>query len=368
MKKLFALVLAMLLLSGCAAAPAETTAGTEPAPSVTTAPRTEPTAPPATAPTTLPTEPAVPYDTFFSQEIVRPVDYHFYRLFLSNDQITGPDKGTFFYLVDDSSLEFLVVDPELLGYVVLCSRDGDIALRPLSDEKMSVAKPASAEYCAAISEDHSVLWKLPYAENAQPEALYTDPFSRISQPYFFENCLFFLAGVDEDTDGIYRLYVPENRLDLLVKDLPPMTGDLDVTYDVISNVTVAWEIYYKITEAQMEEYWETPGLISGSTPHEFCQEMSENPDIQVADLKDGPNREWMHRYERELDGLLYEDQGKYSIFRYYADFLTGETREAYGYPTWSLYPRVYYPDGSMRTSDEDMNYQLWWLDSYYQKK
>lgn len=147
-----------------------------------------------------------------------------------------------------------------------------------------------------------------------------------------------------------------------------MTGDLDVTYDVISNVTVAWEIYYKITEAQMEEYWETPGLISGSTPHEFCQEMSENPDIQVADLKDGPNREWMHRYERELDGLLYEDQGKYSIFRYYADFLTGETREAYGYPTWSLYPRVYYPDGSMRTSDEDMNYRLWWLDSYYQKK
>lgn len=46
MKKLFALVLAMLLLSGCAAAPTETTAGTEPAPSVTTAPRTEPTAPP----------------------------------------------------------------------------------------------------------------------------------------------------------------------------------------------------------------------------------------------------------------------------------------------------------------------------------
>ena len=39
MKKLFALVLAMLLLSGCAAAPAETTAGTETPPSVTTAPQ-----------------------------------------------------------------------------------------------------------------------------------------------------------------------------------------------------------------------------------------------------------------------------------------------------------------------------------------
>ena len=73
MKKLFALVLAMLLLSGCAAAPAETTAGTEPAPSVTTAPRTEPTAPPATAPTTLPTEPVKSYESFFSEEIACPV-------------------------------------------------------------------------------------------------------------------------------------------------------------------------------------------------------------------------------------------------------------------------------------------------------
>ena len=74
MKKLSALVLAMLLLSGCAAAPAETTARTETPPSVTTAPSTEPATEPTTVPTTAPTEPAVPYDTFFSQEIVRPVE------------------------------------------------------------------------------------------------------------------------------------------------------------------------------------------------------------------------------------------------------------------------------------------------------
>ena len=67
MKKLFALGLAVLLLSGCAAAPAETTAGTEPAPSVTTAPTTEPT-----APTTLPTEPVKSYESFFSEEITFP--------------------------------------------------------------------------------------------------------------------------------------------------------------------------------------------------------------------------------------------------------------------------------------------------------
>ena len=368
MKKLFALVLAVLLLSGCAAAPAETTAGTETPPSVTTAPSTEPATEPTTVPTTAPTEPAVPYDTFFSQEIVRPVDYYFYRLFLFNNQITGPDKGTFFYLVDNSSLEFLVVDPELLGYVVLCSRDGDIALRPLSDEKMSVAKPASAEYCAAISEDHSVLWKLPYAENAQPEALYTDPFSRISQPYFFENCLFFLAGVDEDTDGIYRLYVPENRLDLLVKDLPPMTGDLDVTYDVISNVTVAWEIYYKITEAQMEEYWEAPDLMGGKSPQGFFSDVLGQPDVTLAYLEENKYTEELWQYRSALGRYLY-GQDTDVIHRYYRNFLTGEERECSGCYTWEAgVVSVVYPDGTRRPVEENSNSELWWLDSYYQKK
>ena len=103
MKKLSALVLAMLLLSGCAAAPAETTAGTEPAPSVTTVPRTVPTAPPATAPTTPPTEPAVPYDTFFSQEIVRPVEEQDGRLFFGNVRIYGPSDDLSYIRVDDFS-------------------------------------------------------------------------------------------------------------------------------------------------------------------------------------------------------------------------------------------------------------------------
>lgn len=367
MKKLFALVLAVLLLSGCAAAPAETTAGTEPAPSVTTAPTTEPATEPTTLPTTAPTEPAVPYDTFFSLEIVRPVVERSPRLNFDDVRVYGPNDDANFHLVDNFVVEMFSVDAKLMDYVILIDNQSKFT-RTLSDEKMSEAEPGTAEYCVAVAQDHSVLWKLPYAENAQPEALYTDAFSRISQPYFFENCLFFLAGVDENTDGIYRLYVPENRLDLLVKDLPPITGDLDVTYDVISNVAVAWKIYYQITEAQMEEYWETPGLIGGSTPHEFCQEVTKNPDIQVSDLKVAPNREWMYRYQGALDNLLYEEQGKYSIYRYYEDFLTGETRESYGYPTWDMYPRVYYPDGSMRPDDEEVNGQLWWLDSYYQKK
>lgn len=366
MKKLSALVLAVLLLSGCAAAPAETTAGTEPAPSVTTAPTTEPATEPTMVPTTAPTEPAVPYDTFFSQEIVRPVEEQDGRLFFGNVRIYGPSDDLSYIRVDDFSLEVYPLDPELLGQVVLLDAKNNL-VRALSDEKMSIVKPATAEYCVALSEDLRILWKLPYAENTQPEVLYTDAFSRISHPYFFENCLFFMASVDENTDGIYRLYMPEGRLDLLVKDLPPLTGDVVVDFDVVSNVAVAWEIYYEITEAQMEEYWEASGLFYQATPHEFCQEATQNPDIQVADLKVS-YREWMHRYQGALDGLLYRDQGKYSIFRYYEDFLTGETREAYGYPTWSLYPRVYYPDGSMRTSDEDMNYRLWWLDSYYQKK
>lgn len=365
MKKLFALVLAMLL-SGCAAAPAETTAGTEPAPSVTTAPKTEPATEPTTVPTTVPTEPAVPYDTFFSQEIVRPVEEQDGRLFLGNVRIYGPSDDLSYLRIDDFSLEVYPLDPELLGQVVLLDAKNNL-VRALSDEKMSIVKPATAEYCVALSEDLHILWKLPYAEGAAPEALYTDPFSRISQPAYFENCLFFLAGVDENTDGIYRLYVPENRLDLLVKDLP--TGDTEsVTFSIVSNVAVAWTVTRQITQEEMETHWETPDLMGGKSPQGFFSDVLGQPDVTLAYLEENKYTEELWQYRSALERYLY-GQDTDVIHRYYRNFLTGEERECSGCYTWEAgVVSVVYPDGTRRPVEENSNSELWWLDSYYQKK
>ena len=284
MKKLFALVLAMLLLSGCAAAPAETTAGTEPAPSVTTAPTTVPTAPPATAPTTLPTEPVKSYESFFSEEVLCPVKDSNGELWLDTQAVSGPNSKESYSLVDAYMLARLDLPSDTLGHVVLLDKNNKY-LRSLSEEKMYEARPANTEYCAAVSEDQSTLWKLPYAEGAAPEALYTDSFSRISQPAYFENCLFFLAGVDENTDGIYRLYVPENRLDLLVKDLP--AGDTEsVTFSIVSNVAVAWTVTRQITQEEMETYWETPDLMGGKSPQGFFSDVLGQPGVTLAYLEE----------------------------------------------------------------------------------
>ena len=366
MKKLSALVLAMLLLSGCAAAPAETTARTETPPSVTTAPSTEPATEPTTVPTTAPTEPAVPYDTFFSQEIVRPVEEQDGRLFLGNVRIYGPSDDLSYLRIDDFSLEVYPLDPELLGQVVLLDAKNNL-VRALSDEKMSIVKPATAEYCVALSEDLRILWKLPYAENTQPEVLYTDAFSRISHPYFFENCLFFMASVDENTDGIYRLYVPENRLDLLVKDLP--AGDTEsVTFSIVSNVAVAWTVTRQITQEEMETHWETPDLMGRKSPREFFADALGQPDVTLAYLEENKYNEKLRQYRSALERYLY-DQDTGVIHRYYRNFLTGEERECSGCYTWEAgVVSVVYPDGTRRPVEENSNGFLWWLDSYYQKK
>lgn len=366
MKKLSALVLAMLLLSGCAAAPAETTARTETPPSVTTAPSTEPATEPTMVPTTAPTEPAVPYDTFFSQEIVRPVEEQDGRLSFGNVRIYGPSDDLSYIRVDDFSLEVYPLDPELLGQVVLLDAKNNL-VRALSDEKMSIVKPATAEYCVALSEDLRILWKLPYAENTQPEVLYTDAFSRISHPYFFENCLFFMASVDENTDGIYRLYMPEGRLDLLVKDLP--AGDTEsVTFSIVSNVAVAWTVTRQITQEEMETYWETPDLMGGKSPQGFFSDVLGQPGVTLAYLEENKYTEELSQYRTALKRYLY-DQDTDVIHRYYRNFLTGEERECSGCYTWEAgVVSVVYPDGTHRPVEENSNGFLWWLDSYYQKK
>ena len=366
MKKLFALVLAVLLLSGCAAAPAETTAGTEPAPSVTTAPRTEPTAPPATAPTTLPTEPVKSYESFFSEEVLCPVKDSNGELWLDTQAVSGPNSKESYSLVDAYMLARLDLPSDTLGHVVLLNKNNKY-LRSLSEEKMYEARPANTEYCAAVSEDQSTLWKLPYAEGAVPEALYTDSFSRISQPAYFENCLFFLAGVDENTDGIYRLYVPENRLDLLVKDLP--AGDTgSVSFSIVSNVAVAWTVTRQITQAEMETHWETPDLMGGKSPQGFFSDVLGQPGVTLAYLEENKYTEELSQYRTALKRYLY-DQDTDVIHRYYRNFLTGEERECSGCYTYEAgVVSVVYPDGTRRPVEENSNGFLWWLDSYYQKK
>ena len=310
MKRFAILLILALLLTGCAAAPAQEStapsttlpAKTEP---VTTTPSTAPVTEPATEPATEPpTEPAEPYDTYFATEI--PIIPHDDGGENSIYYEAPSPEGQFPTLVSNFLVSQYGWKSEDLGLPALSVHDAK-TYRTIGTDVMAEVHPATLSYCVAVSEDRGTLLRLSYTEGVEPVTLYTDPHGRISSPKVYDQCLFFVAGVDETTNGIYRYYLPDGTVDLLVKDLP--------------------------------------------TAADFL-------------ATDEPERR--HQYEDVLEFLLYQGNGKYSVHYYYENFLTGETLEAYGYMR-RLFDDYYYPDGTMRPQEEYSNGMLWWLDSYYQK-
>lgn len=372
MKKTFATLLILaLLLTGCAVAPAQEStapsttlpAKTEPvATTPSTAPVTEPATEPATEP---PTEPAEPYDTYFATEIPCPIESSSGDAYLA---LTAPDAGPdeFAWLVQDYHVRQFNWKAEDLGRPVLTST-GCQEYRLLSEDTVAEITNATSNYCVAVSEDRGTLLRLSYTEGVEPVTLYTDPYGRISSPKVYDQCLFFVAGMDETTNGIYRYYLPDGTVDLLVKDLPAAEDGDNIRFQIVSNVTLAWTVMGKPTLQDMEDYWETEfQAFGGKTAHAFFSEVIGKDLPTAADFLATDEPERRHQYEDVLEFLLYQGNDKYSVHYYYENFLTGETLEAYGYMR-RLFDDYYYPDGTMRPKEEYSNGMLWWLDSYYQK-
>ena len=370
--KCFAILLVLLLLlTGCAVAPAQEStapsttlpAKTEP---VTTTPGTAPVTEPATEPATEPpTEPAEPYDTYFATEIPCPIEFSSGDAYLA---FTAPDAGPdeFAWLVQDYHVRQFNWKAEDLGRPVLTST-GCQEYRLLSEDTVAEITNATSNYCVAVSEDRGTLLRLSYTEGVEPVTLYTDPYGHISSPEVYDQCLFFVAGVDETTKGIYRYYLPDGTVDLLVKDLPVAEDEKNIRFQIVSNVTLSWCCTDLPTLEKMEEYWNydsTGG--EGRTPRVFFAEIMGQDFATAADFLAANDPERIDQYEELLDSWLYRDKGIYSQHYYYQNFLTGVKLEAYSY-AYHQRNELYYPDGSERPEEDYPNHRLWWLDSYYQK-
>ena len=371
MKRSALLLVLILLLTGCATAPVQestTSSTTLPAKTepVTTAPSTAPVTEPATEPATEPpTEPAEPYDTYFATEIPCRIDTSgsWYSLDYKTPQ-AGPDE--FAWLVQNFHVRQFNWKAEDLGRPVL-TFTGCQEYRLLSENTVAEITNATLSYCVAVSEDRGTLLRLSYTEGVEPVTLYTDPYGRISSPKVYDQCLFFVAGMDETTNGIYRYYLPDGTVDLLVKDLPAAEDGDNIRFQIVSNVTLAWTVMEKPTLQDMEDYWETEfQAFGGKTAHAFFSEVIGKDLPTAADFLATDEPERRHQYEDVLEFLLYQGNDKYSVHYYYENFLTGKTLEAYGYVR-RLFDDYYYPDGTMRPKEEYSNGMLWWLDSYYQK-
>ena len=370
MKRFAILLVLALLLTGCATAPAQEStvpnttlpAKTEPvATTPSTAPVTEPATEPATEP---PTEPAEPYDTYFATEIPIPIQKSNEGKSYIYFEKPHPE-GEFPNLVSDFYVSQYGWKREDLGRPVLYTDDAR-SYRVLSEDMMAEVEAATLNYCVAISEDRGTLLRISYTEGVEPVALYTDRYHRLNQPEVYDQCLFFIAGVDSHTNGIYRYYLPDGTIDLLVPGLPLNGSRETIRYDIVSNVTLSWCCTDLPTLEEMKEYWNydsTGG--EGRTPRVFFAEIMGQDFATAADFLAANNTERIHQYEELLDCWLYRNKGIYSQHYCYQNFLTGVKLEAYSY-AYHQPNELYYPDGSERPEEDYPNHRLWWLDSYYQ--
>ena len=261
MKKLLPLLLLAALLAGCAAAPAETTA-----PSTTAAPATKPTTAPTTVPTivatqppaTAPTEPVVEdHDTYFSHVaatiVIETKDgYTIDRLpfevpwYVSNVRPEKVESGEFEagtedcpYYFDKKTKTATLMFPEPTGYPV---GDGERFMAVTKDRTKLVMMYPGGEY----------------------EVLRESPDGRLQDGDFLDQCVYFLDAVDEEHDGIYRLYLPDGTVDLMLDDLPRARRDGKFVYgavgsiSVISNVEVQYCIADWNSEQDMRDSWTEP--------------------------------------------------------------------------------------------------------------
>lgn len=158
--------------------------------------------------------------------------------------------------------------------------------------------------------------------------------------------------MDSHTNGIYRYYLPDGTIDLLVTGLPLDIRRETFQYKIVSNVTLSWCCTDLATLAEMEEYWNydsTGG--EGRTPRVFFAEIMGQDFATAADFLAANNTERIHQYEELLDYWLYRGKSIYSEHYYYQNFLTGEKHEAYGY-AYHQRNELYYPDGSERPREE----------------
>ena len=378
MKKLIALLLLAALLAGCAAAPAETTA-----PSTTTAPATKPTTAPTTVPTTVatqppttaPTEPVVEdHDTYFSHVaasiVIETKDgYAVDRLpfevpwYVSNVRPEAVASGEFEagtegcpYYFDKKAETATLMFPEPTGYPV---GDGERFMAVTEDGTKLVMMYPSGEY----------------------EVLRESPDGRLQDGDFLDQCVYFLDGVDEEHDGIYRLYLPDGTVDLMLDDLPRARRDGKFVYgaahdiDVISNVEVQYRIMEWNAAQDMRDSWTEPCIWVESkyvTPQAYYALLNDGEYVSYDQYREDCTKEgcpW-YDYSDALHRERFVMKDKYDEHYIYWNFLTDTTRVADSYNVNFCGGEFvfFYPNGVKRSRDmQSQNDFCWWLDPYYTK-
>lgn len=287
--------------------PAESTAPTSLPPETTEPNVTEP----SNYPWEIPEYPLMSYDAYFSavrlygyEEREWSPDYYYYRSSWRNGQ-------------NHCSLSF--IDGKLNAKNKFNGWYGQIGTDTYDEDDLIVA--CNEEWIFLIL-DGKELIRIDY-QGENKETLFVDESGKIAQheystsAYIRDNCvLFFMAGCEEGY-GIYRLYLPEKKLDLLV------TSENSIwLLDPYSNHELSWFIANPEFTALCKRILEDP-------PEKYQHMLSDgvpNGNAFYTEIARDHDTPW------EID--------------YYYNTLTGETLERglYGDRSWGLMAKAWWLD------------------------
>ncbi len=222
----------------------------------------------------------------------------------------------------------------------------------------------------------SLYWKnnqLIFRHNGTSEVVFETPYGHWDNITLGWNGYysFFDASIDEDTDGLYRIFGPTGQIDLLVSGIPHVKS---VGAGLCSNVEVILCLLTQESLEACQRVWDT-----------YYENLGVNNSGES--LSGIPREVWGNGEDFSLDYLHYTtaEDGFFRLVRcelpngitcdkYYYNTLTGEhhmiqvTNELFpsGNVLWAV--SVTYPDGTARPQAEfEKNEDRWWLDDYYTK-
>ena len=246
---------------------------------------------------------------------------------------------------------------------------------PDYDEYFSSVATESPDWRTANAA--SLYWKnnqLIFRHNGTSEVIFETPYGHWDNTKLGWNGYysFFDASIDEDTDGLYRIFGPTGQIDLLVSGIPHAKN---VSAGLCSNVEVILVLLTQESLEACQRVWDT-----------YYEDLGVNNSGES--LSGIPREVWGNGEDFSLD-YIHNSSTEYSFFRlvrrelhsyipcdvYYYNTLTGEYHQI---QVSSMYPSgnvmlwwqsvVTYPDGTERPEEMlEKNESSWWLDDYYTK-
>lgn len=207
-----------------------------------------------------------------------------------------------------------------------------------------------------ISEDGRYLIQT-NKEQSKIKILHEDKYGRMQsrQLVCWENCLFFTASIDSETDALYRLFLPDGTLDVMISGLgrgKDCNGGNVYTFRVISNVEATVDLMYPIWEEYASKKWNKPIFY---TPNGY-----ETPAERYANLYDSFESLSTSKMGREMyeAGLYHWQRTELGENNYRAEYynsLTGERFSTYGYVSANFEHCMIHPD-----ENEHFQSFSWW--------